>query len=157
MNRQDLIAFHSSPRASTLPREVDAFRGLEEIYSSGAVLPEQLYNPRGSVDRGSAVIELMCAVLADALNCVHRQPETDRPSTRRLAREAEEWLWADDVHWPFSFLNICTALNLDPTSIRRQLVRWRQSSSRQQLRSKRRSSSRRRPLSRMAARRLCER
>jgi hypothetical protein len=40
-----------------------------------------------------------------------------------LAREAEEWFLSNEAHWPFSFLNICSVLNLEPQYIRRGLQR----------------------------------
>lgn len=32
----------------------------------------------------------------------------------------------DDFHWPFSFVNICAVLGLDPAYIRFKLKRWRE-------------------------------
>ena len=40
----------------------------------------------------------------------------------RLRRETEEWFLSDDEAWPFSFVNICQALNLDVGAIRRTLL-----------------------------------
>ena len=68
---------------------------------------------------------LMCAVLEDALKCFQHQLLPDSKREQRLAQEAEEWLFADDAGWPFSFVNICSALELNPERVRLGLARWR--------------------------------
>jgi DNA-binding beta-propeller fold protein YncE len=45
----------------------------------------------------------------------HRVLAYDAPGLRR---EVEEWIAADDVVWPFSFVRICDALDLDPRAVR---------------------------------------
>ena len=68
---------------------------------------------------------LMCAVLEDALKCFQHQLLPDSKREQRLAQEAEEWLFVDDAGWPFSFVNICSALDLNPERVRLGLARWR--------------------------------
>ena len=68
----------------------------------------------------------MRAVLEDAVSCFSRQFVTQDRRARRLAQEAEAWLFADDEHWPYSFVNICAVLGVDPQYLRRGLRRWRQ-------------------------------
>lgn len=77
--------------------------------------------------RPSPETELMYAVLADALTCFEKRWAGNGRRAQRLAREAAEWIFSDDCEWPFSFLNICTALRLDPDYIRLGLRRWRHS------------------------------
>lgn len=50
---------------------------------------------------------------------------------QRLARDAEAWLLNDDVEWPFSFVNICAALGLEPTYVRRGLIQWKEQQTKQ--------------------------
>lgn len=69
---------------------------------------------------------LMRAVLEDAINCFRNQFHSTGRRQQRLAREAEEWLFSDDSHWPFSFLHICAVLGLDPEYIRLGLKRLSQ-------------------------------
>ena len=40
----------------------------------------------------------------------------------RLQRETEEWFLSEDEAWPYSFVNICQALNLDAGALRRALL-----------------------------------
>lgn len=90
-----------------------------------AVLPEQFYGfPRNAVHTQSEVA-LIRAVLDDALNCYQKQFITNTQRERRLAREAEEWLFSDHDRWAFSFVNVCHALGLEPEYLRRGLKRWR--------------------------------
>ena len=66
---------------------------------------------------------LMLAVLEDALcDCL---ANAGAPRGIRLARfrQASDWFRSDDTSWPYSFVNICEACGLDPTLIRRRLVR----------------------------------
>lgn len=46
--------------------------------------------------------------------------------SRRLAKEAEGWFFANEDGYVFSFVNICTVVGLDPKYIRSGLKRWRQ-------------------------------
>lgn len=72
----------------------------------------------------SGEVALLWAVLEDAVMCFERQFVAYHRHTRRIAREAEEWLFRDDHHWPFSFINICARLRLEPEYIRRGLKQW---------------------------------
>jgi hypothetical protein len=91
-----------------------------------AVLPEQFYGPPRGAAHIQSEITLMRAVLDDAINCYQRQFVPSTRPEQRLAREAEEWLFSDDDRWPFSFVNICRALGLEPEYLRRGLKQWRQ-------------------------------
>ena len=82
------------------------------------------YRPRvAALDHGD--FALICAVLEDALKCFQHQLVPGSKREQRLAQEAEEWLFEDDGRWPFSFVNICSALDLSPERVRLGLARWR--------------------------------
>lgn len=70
-------------------------------------------------------IGLIYAVLQDALHCFRGVASKNPRDAQRLAREAEEWFFSDDMDWPFSFLNLCAMLGLDPSYLRAGLRRWR--------------------------------
>ncbi len=92
--------------------------------SSVAVLPEQFFGlPH---DHGQGEFALMRAVLEDAFNCFVKPFVEDGKRAQRLAKEAEAWFFSQDECWPFSFVNICTALGLDPDYVRKGLTQWRQ-------------------------------
>jgi len=91
-----------------------------------AVLPEQFHSTAASLNQGRPEAALMSAVLEDAVNCVRCGFRATDRRKQRLAREAEEWILSDEAEWPFSFLNICTVLGLEPQYIRRGVQRWHQ-------------------------------
>lgn len=113
------------------------FRGLSLVswsleataqsLSPAAVLPEQLYGLSTPLVYSPAVQALMRAVLDDALECWRKQFQSKSRRVQRLAREAEEWMLSEEANWPFSFVNICFALGLEPGYVRRRLRYWRQS------------------------------
>ena len=66
---------------------------------------------------------LMAAVLEDAMREMARSSEIwVGPAGRRRA-EVQAWVESDDVAWPFSFLNVCDALDLNPAGVRRRIAR----------------------------------
>ena len=97
-----------------------------ELWMVATVLPEQFHHTVSSPYHGRPEAALMHAVLEDAVNCVRYGLRATDRRKQRLAREAEEWLLSDEAEWPFSFLNICTVLGLEPQYIRRGVQRWHQ-------------------------------
>jgi hypothetical protein len=64
---------------------------------------------------------LMFAVLQDALTIILSRGQHLRRVRRRLLRETIAWVRSDDLAWPFSFLNVCEALDLDACRLRHRL------------------------------------
>jgi hypothetical protein len=63
--------------------------------------------------------ELMLAILADAIECILKYCEQPIPMRIKLFQEAREWLFDHEEKEPFSFLNVCETLDLDPSYLRR--------------------------------------
>src|ERR1043166_145832 len=84
------------------------------------VLPEQFFL-RPSLATLCPEAALMCAVLEDAFDCVQKQFISEARHAKRLGQEAEDWFFSDDSNWVFSFVAICTPLDLSPEYIRRKL------------------------------------
>ena len=80
----------------------------------GDVLPCQVEQTPG----WKAEKSLMAAILKDAVDLYKLGLATGRRQTLTEARDAEAWLRSNDVHWVFSFLNICEVLNLDSDWLR---------------------------------------
>jgi len=97
-----------------------------QILSSSVILPAQFYGSAAGLDTTRGETALRRAVLEDAIGCFQKQTVNSGRRAQRLAREAEAWLFANDYNWPFSFVNICAVLGLDPEYIRMGLKRWRQ-------------------------------
>ena len=88
-----------------------------------AVFPEQFYGSPHQPSQVRGEVALMQTVLKDALECFQKQFGAPRFRDYRIAREAEQWFFTDDYQWPFSFVNICSVLGIDPEYIRRGLNR----------------------------------
>jgi len=41
---------------------------------------------------------------------------------REFYLDAHSWVMSDDCSWPFSFLNVCQALNLAPETVREEVL-----------------------------------
>jgi uncharacterized alpha-E superfamily protein len=64
---------------------------------------------------------LMQAVLLDALGSIERYSVRKGAQNWGKCQEALQWVLAHDRHWPFSFENICSALDLDADRLRSTL------------------------------------
>jgi hypothetical protein len=87
-----------------------------EVVAPETVLPSQFFECRIVVVQPEK--RLMLAVLESAVwVLLHR-----RHGRGRVA-EAERWVSSNAIDWPFTFLNVCQALGLDPGCIRAGLRR----------------------------------
>jgi hypothetical protein len=64
---------------------------------------------------------LMLAVLKDAVGSIERYSSGREVRSLQAYRAALHWVFAQDQAWPFSFENICLALDLDPVRLRSAL------------------------------------
>ena len=112
-----------TPYRSSLPLLLYDLTAASQVLPPAAVLPEQFHGSAKTTDSTRGEVALMRAVLEDAINCFQKR---DPHHPTRLAREAEQWIFADEFDWPFSFLNICSILGLDPDYLRLGLKRWQQ-------------------------------
>jgi hypothetical protein len=118
-----MYATHMHARGNKSPQPVFANQIYERLPADGA-LAEEVFTARSSLAATQPEAALMCAVLEDAVDCFQKQFVCATRRAKRLGEEAEEWLFSDDSKWAFSFLSICTALDLGPQYIRRGLKRW---------------------------------
>ena len=100
--------------------------GLREDLPEGNILPEQFFPPVHYKNQRRGETALLYAILEDAVRCLEIEEQKKRSrNQRRMAQEAEAWLFVDDYERPFSFVNICDHLGLDPAYLRRGLEDWR--------------------------------
>ena len=66
---------------------------------------------------------LALAVMWEAVTDLDKYRYATRRRQQRLYWEAYEWVTSDDRSWPFSFVNLCDALNLAVEPVRQQLLR----------------------------------
>jgi hypothetical protein len=78
---------------------------------------------------------LAAAVLLQAIEDLARlgPPATDRTcsASYRRIRPLLAWFASDDVAWPYSFVNVCAHLRLDPGAVRARLRNARRQAGRQ--------------------------
>ena len=86
------------------------------------ILPAQFFPRSGALPPER---RLMMAVLARALLDLQTHAGTGTLRASRHLAEVEAWFASDDDVWPFSFVSLCLALDLDADAIRSRLVRWR--------------------------------
>lgn len=90
------------------PFEVDALAGYEYV----KVRTRRTLDPQR---------RLRLAVLEDAIDTFLKYGLSRNPNEKILFEEARMWIDSGGREWPFSFLNICEVLGLDPSYIRRGL------------------------------------
>ena len=98
---------------------------LAELFAPEIVLPEQMLNGARRDSASSPEKALMLAVLEDGIRCFQGHLTNERSNPKLLAKQAEEWIEAEDWDWPFSFNNVCEHLCIDPDALRASLVAWR--------------------------------
>jgi hypothetical protein len=113
------------PLNATLRRSEEFEKEDERQFLVGeAILPEQFYASPYSTSAKRPEVVLMQAVLEDAFACFQGQFINTSTRSLRLAREAEIWFSSNATDSPFTFVNICTMLGLDPAYVRRGLKQW---------------------------------
>ena len=90
------------------------------------VLPEQFFASIGGRVPLKAEYQLAAAVLQEAVECYQKHLLSTDSKGRVLFTDAQAWIDADDWDWPFSFLNICAILRIDPNYLRGGLRAWHQ-------------------------------
>jgi hypothetical protein len=66
-------------------------------------------------------LELMLAVLEDALHCYFTNVQMRTRREKKIFAETEEWFFSLENEGVFTFENICSLLAIDPDYIRRGL------------------------------------
>src|ERR1700752_1762596 len=67
---------------------------------------------------------LLLAVLTDAIQR-YRRLATIQGARRRELSEAAGWILSNDREWPYSFVNVCEALGIEPSRLRHAVVEGR--------------------------------
>jgi hypothetical protein len=106
---------------NTVVGEEHTFGTLE----SDLMVPSQFFDRIKVEHSAQPEKRLMLAVMEDAISTFQKSVRGLTRRQRRLLRETEEWMSEADNHWPFSFENICTALDIEPAYLRRGLKDWK--------------------------------
>jgi len=92
---------------------------------SDLIVPSQFFD-RIKAERSSQPEKrLMLAVMEDAIATFQKSASGVTRRQRRLLKETEEWIGSADSSWPFSFENICAALDIEAEYLRGGISRWK--------------------------------
>jgi len=97
---------------------------LDDWMQPDVILPVQFHDDCRAL--GDSERRLRIAVLRDAIRYVQRHLDSTDPRERALYDDAVEWISSPDRSEPFSFENVCDALDLDADYLRQRLCRWRE-------------------------------
>jgi hypothetical protein len=95
------------------------------LFQPDSLLPAQFFATLKQKSHACGERRLMVAILEDAVDCFQKYLWATDNRSRHLRTEAEKWFLSDDDSWPFSFVNICYALDLHPEFLRRGLLEWK--------------------------------
>jgi len=94
------------------------------MFEPDTLLPEQFFTLLGKKPLQGEK-RLLLAMLEDAVHCFQTYLLARKPHERRLFQEAEDWINSKDLHWFFSFENICEILGIHPGRLREALQQWK--------------------------------
>jgi len=92
----------------------------DSFTASDLILPSQFFELVGK-SRFTSEQRLMLAVLADAINILLDWRGSFSIRKRRLFVEAARWVMTHSSNVPFSFDNVCDALEINAEALRRRL------------------------------------
>jgi hypothetical protein len=124
-----------TPAPDARPKEVAAMdlriaRVVEDHTTTplgpDTLVPSQYFDQVGADAAFQPEKRLMLAVLEEAIATFQRHVLSETRRGKRLVEEVEEWVAGMGGEWPFSFDNICAALDLDPQYLRAGMDRWKQ-------------------------------
>jgi len=92
----------------------------DSLTASDLILPSQFFELVGK-SRFTSEQRLMLAVLADAINILQDWRGSFSMRKRRLFIDAARWVMARGTNVPFSFDNVCDALEISSEALRHRL------------------------------------
>jgi len=96
------------------------------LFQPDSLLPAQFFTALKQRSQACGERRLMAAILEDAIDCFQKYLWAKDNRSRNLRQEAESWFFSDDDSWPFSFINVCESLDLEPDFLRRGLATWKE-------------------------------
>jgi len=95
---------------------------LEDKLAPEQVLPAQFHDPMRRLRALHPEVGLAVAVLERAALDLRAFRFGKRRRNQVLFMDAYEWISAEDRGWPYSFVNLCEVLSLDPDAVRAELL-----------------------------------
>jgi hypothetical protein len=101
-----------------------AFDRVSSLFQVDTLAAQQFHDTYRRKIPQQPEIRLMLAVLEDAINCYQDNIFAVNKKRVQLFKEAEQWFMDDDASWIFSFVSICSILDLEPDYFRVGIRRW---------------------------------
>jgi hypothetical protein len=96
---------------------------LEAVqFQSDILAPHEFWQTYRSKRSRQPELELMTAVLEDAVLCYFKNVERKTRRQRKFFDETQEWFFSNDDDGLFTFQSVCSHLGIDSDYIRRGLV-----------------------------------
>jgi hypothetical protein len=95
---------------------------MEELLKPEAILPVQFSDIWNGSRKTTPERALVVVVLWQAADDLQKYRFARGRKQQRLYMEAYHWVASDDCSWPYSFVNLCEALNLSPEHLRAELL-----------------------------------
>ena len=95
---------------------------MEDVLTPEPALPAQFHEIWHRSRAVSPEKALLLSVLWQAILDLRKHRFAHRRRYQRLYVEAYKWVVSDSCSWPYSFANICDVLDLDPESVRAELL-----------------------------------
>ena len=96
------------------------------LFGPDTLVPAQYFDRVGTDAAFQPEKRLMLAVLEEAIATFQRHAIGHTRRSQRLVEDVEEWVSGASGEWPFSFDNICGALDLDADYLRAGMMRWKE-------------------------------
>jgi hypothetical protein len=101
------------------------------LFSPDTLVPSQYFDRVGADAAYQPEKRLMLAVLEEAIATFQRHVVAGTRRSQRLVEEVEEWVDGRGSDWPFSFENVCAALDIEAEYLRNGMARWKDNEQRQ--------------------------
>jgi hypothetical protein len=115
---------HNSRTSPTLESTGSALDRVSSLFQMDTLAAQQYHDTYRRKIPQQPEIRLMLAVLEDAINCYQDNIFAVNKKRIQLFKEAEEWFMDDNASWIFSFVSICSILDLEPDYFRIGVKRW---------------------------------
>jgi hypothetical protein len=114
----------NSRQKQTVADNGSAFERVSSLFQVDTLAAQQYHDTYRRKMPQQSEIRLMLAVLEDAINCYQDNIFAVNKKRMQLFQDAEDWFMNDDASWIFSFVSICSILNLAPDYFRMGIKRW---------------------------------
>lgn len=118
------MTFQNTRQKQTIEDTGNAFDRVSSLFQADTLAAQQYQDTYRRKIPQQPEIRLMLAVLEDAINCYQDNVFATNKKRVQLFKEAEEWFMSDEASWIFSFVSVCSILNLEPDYFRLGIRRW---------------------------------